>query len=194
MSAVASPGTVASLMANFRQGDRSAAAKLVELCFPELRRLAAIHMKSERAQHTWQPTVLVNEMYLELVKVRNLAGGSGVDEQEKAAFLGFAGHLMKRLLLHHARPLYRRVEKVEFEEPSEGVCVSMQSLGEVEEALSRLAVIDPRFRTVVEMRVFEGLTKDEIALQLRCSRRTVGNCWSFAKRWLQNEWAGSLRE
>ena len=132
-------------------------------------------------------------MYLQLVKVRSLAGGSGVDEQEKAAFLGFAGHLMKRLLMHHARPLYRRAEKVEFEEGSASARLGMQSLGEVEEALSRLALIDPRCRTVVEMRVFEGLTKDEIAVQLGCSRRTVGNCWSFAKRWLQNEWMGSIR-
>lgn len=193
MSAAPSPGTVAVLMANFRQGDREAAGRLVELCFPELRRLAAAHMKSERAEHTWQPTVLVNEMYLQLVKVRSLAGGSGVDEQEKAAFLGFAGHLMKRLLMHHARPLYRQAEKVEFDEGSASARLGMQSLGEVEEALSRLALIDPRCRIVVEMRVFEGLTKDEIAVQLGCSRRTVGNCWSFAKRWLQNEWMGSIR-
>ena len=148
----------------------------MELCFPELRRLAAARMKSERTEHTWQPTVLINELYLELVKVRSLAGGSGVDELEKAAFLGFAGHLMKRLLLHHARPLYRHVEKVEFEERCESAGLGMQSLGDVEDALSRLAAIDPRFRTVVEMRVFEGLSRDEIALQLGCSSRTVTTC------------------
>ncbi len=153
--------------------------------------MAAARMKSERTEHTWQPTVLISELYLELVKVRSLAGGSGVDELEKAAFLGFAGHIMKRLLMHHARPLYRHVEKVEFAEQSESAVLGMQSLGDVEEALSRLAAIDPKFRTVVEMRVFEGLSRDEVALRLGCSPRTVTTCWNFAKRWLQNEWAGA---
>ena len=190
MSAALSPDTVASLMAKFRRGDGAAAGQLVELCYPELRRLAGSRMKSERTEHTWQPTVLVNELYLELVKVRRLEGGSGVDEQEKAAFLGFAGHLMKRLLLHHARPLRRRVEKVEFQEEPASADIGVKSLGDVEEALSRLADIDPKFRTVVEMRVFEGRTLDEIAPQIGCSRRTVASYWNFAKRWLQKEWAG----
>lgn len=190
MSAALSPDTMASLMAKFRLGDSSAAGELVELCYPELRRLAAVRMKSERTEHTWQPTVLINELYLELVKVSRLEGGSGVDEKEKAAFLGFAGHLMKRLLLHHARPLYRQVEKVEFQDWPASADAGVKSLGEVEEALSRLTAIDPKFRTVVEMRVFEGCTLDEIAVQLKCSRRTIANYWNFAKRWLQKEWAG----
>jgi len=193
MSAAFPSDTVALLMANFRHGDCAAANKLVELCYPELRRLAAARMKSERAEHTWQPTVLVNELYLELIKVRSLAGGSGVNEQERAAFLGFAGHLMKRLLLHHARPLYRQMEKVEFQEGPESAVSSTETLGEVEEALSHLAAVDPKLRAVVEMRVFEGLTSDEIARQLGCSRRTVASYWNFAKRWLQKEWAGSGR-
>jgi RNA polymerase sigma factor (TIGR02999 family) len=192
MPAVLSPDTVTSLMADFRHGDRAAAGQLAELFYPELRRLAAARMKSERTEHTWQPTALVNELYLELVKIRNLGGGTGVDEQERAAFLGFAGHLMKRLLLHHARPLYRQVEKVEFQEVPGSADAGIESLGHVEDALSRLGVIDPKFRAVVEMRVFEGRTSDEIAMQLGCSRRTVATYWNFAKRWLQKEWAGSL--
>ena len=55
--------------------------------------------------------------------------------------------------------------------------------------LSRLAAIDPRFRTVIEMKVFEGLTGDEIAQELGCSPRTVASYWTFAKRWLQKELA-----
>jgi DNA-directed RNA polymerase specialized sigma24 family protein len=64
-------------------------------------------------------------------------------------------------------------------------------LHEVEVALSRLGAIDPKFRTVVEMRVFEGLTGDEIAARLGCSPRSIATYWSFAKRWLQNELADS---
>jgi len=97
------PDTVARLMADFRKGDSAAANELIELLYPELRRLAAAKMKGERSGHTWQPTLLVNELYLSLVKIKVLEGsGSGAD-QEKAAFLGLAGQIMKRLLIHHSR-------------------------------------------------------------------------------------------
>src|SRR5437763_1780988 len=96
-------------MRAFRQGDRKAGTTLADLFYPELRRLAAAKMRSERSSHTWQPTALVHELYLELVKVRALdASGRGED---RAAFLALAGHMMKRLLIHHARPLYRRAEQ-----------------------------------------------------------------------------------
>jgi RNA polymerase sigma factor (TIGR02999 family) len=185
-----SPDSVALLIADCRHGDRAAADEWMELCHPELRRMAAARMKGERIEHTWQTTALVNELYLELVKIRGLAGGANANEQEKAAFLGFAGHLMKRLLLHHARPLYRRVQKVQFEEGRDTIAPGAGTLHEVEDALSRLAEIDPKFRVVVEMRVFEGLTGDEIAGKLGCSRRTVASHWNFARHWLEKEWAG----
>jgi RNA polymerase sigma factor (TIGR02999 family) len=187
MYAASEPDTVARLMGQFRKGDKAAARQLVELLYPELRRIAAAKMKGERSEHTWQPTVLVNELYLTLVKMKAL-GGSGLGtEQEKAAFLGLAGHIMKRLLIDHARPLYRRAEKVPLQEGPDVVAPGAESLQQVEEALSRLAAIDPKFRTVVEMRVFEGLTGDEIAEQLGYSPRSVATYWNFAKRWLQKE-------
>jgi RNA polymerase sigma factor (TIGR02999 family) len=179
--------SIGRLMAAFRAGDSGAASELFELLYPELRRLAAARMKGERTEHTWQPTVLVNELYLTLVKVKAL-GGDEKGQNEKAAFMSLAGHVMKRLLIDHARPLYRRAEKVELAEMP--VSQSAESLQFVEEALCRLASIDPRLRAVVEMRVFEGLTGDEIAQQLGCSPRSVANWWTFAKRWLQKEVAG----
>src|SRR5258707_15670606 len=111
MPALPAADTVARLMADFRQGNPAAANELVELFYPELRRLAAVKMKGERTEHTWQPTALVNELYLELVKIKALKPPA--HDEERAAFFGLAGHLMKRLLIHHARPLYRRIEKVE---------------------------------------------------------------------------------
>src|SRR3954453_14757451 len=99
------PHTIARLMADFRNGDSAAANRLVELLYPELRKLAAAKMKGERSVHTWQPTLLVNELYLALVKIKAL-GAAGSADQEKAAFLGLAGHVMKHLLIDHARPLY----------------------------------------------------------------------------------------
>lgn len=181
--------TVARLMADFRKGDKAAANGLVELLYPELRKLAAAKMRGERSEHTWQPTLLVNELYLALVKIKALGNGDGAD-QEKAAFLGLAGHVMKHLLIDHARPLYRRAEKVPLYEMPDYVLPGIENVQFVEEVLSRLGAIDPKLRSVIEMRVFEGLTGDEIARQLGCSPRTVANLWTFAKRWLANELAG----
>jgi RNA polymerase sigma factor (TIGR02999 family) len=182
--------SIARLMSDFRKGDRAAADQLVELLYPELRKLAAAKMKGERAEHTWQPTLLVNELYLALVKIKALGDGGAADE-EKAAFLGLAGHLMKRLLIDHARPLYRRAEKMPLRDMPGPVCPGIESAQYVEQALSRLAAIDSRLRSVIEMRVFEGLTAVEIAQQLDCSPRTVGNLWTFARRWLAKELAGA---
>jgi RNA polymerase sigma factor (TIGR02999 family) len=180
------------ITADFRRVDQNCAGELVEQFYTELRRLAASRMKNERLDHTWQTTALVNELYLELVKVRQLTNVTLVNQDDKKAFLSFAGHLMKRLLIHHARPLYRRTQKVSLDEGPEPAIQGEQALQEVDEAMSRLAAIDPKFRSVVEMRVFEGLTTDEIADRLDCSRRSVASYWNFARRWLEREWAGSV--
>jgi RNA polymerase sigma factor (TIGR02999 family) len=177
---------VSRLMRAFRDGDREAGGELADVFYMELRRLAAAKMKGERSAHTWQPTELVHELYLQLVKVRALRESG--PEGDRAAFLGLAGHMMKRLLIHHARPLYRRAGRVEISDDAL-LDAHAESLQEVEDALARLAAVDPRLRTVVEMKVFEGLTGEEIARQLGCSRGTVSNCWRFAQRWLQEEWA-----
>jgi RNA polymerase sigma factor (TIGR02999 family) len=177
-------------MADFRSGDKLAADRLVELLYPELRKLAAARMKGERTEHTWQPTSLVNELYLVLVKVKALGNGSRADE-EKAAFLGLAGHVIKHLLIDHSRPLYRRADKVRLHDIPDLAQTGLEDVHFVEQLLARVGAIDPKLRTVIEMRVFEGLTGDEIAQQLGCSPRTVANLWTFAKRWLASELAGS---
>ena len=184
------PDIFARLMADFRTGDKAAADRLMELLYPELRKLAAARMNGERTEHTWQPTLLVNELYLALVKTRALGNGSRADE-EKAAFLGLAGHVMKHLLIDHSRPLYRRAEKVQLQDMPDRAQTGLEDAHFVEELLARIGAIDPKLRSVIEMRVFEGLTGDEIAQQLGCSPRTVANLWTFAKRWLSNELTGT---
>jgi RNA polymerase sigma factor (sigma-70 family) len=94
---------------------------------------------------------------------------------------------MKRLLIDHSRRLYRRSEKVQFLEMPDQISPGIENVQFVDGVLSRLAAINPRLRSVVEMRVFEEMTGDEIAQQLGCSPRTVANHWTFAKRWLEKE-------
>jgi len=177
-------------MADFRGGDRSAADRLVQLFYPELRRMAAARMKRERPDHTWQPTVLVNELYLELARVNALPPGGPDAESEKAAFLGLAGFLMKRLLIHHARPLYRRADKTGVSEHLADPGSGAQNLQDIENLLDRLARIDPVLRQVVEMKVFEGLSREEMAARLGCSLSTVARHWKFAQHWLREEMSG----
>jgi len=184
-----SPVSVNSLMAEFRGGNSEAAGKLVELFYPELRRLATSRMLRERANHTWQPTVLVNELYLQLMQVKDLPPGSQREEEERDAFLGLAAFLMKRLLLHHARPLPARVTKTDIGEALGQAVSGQQALLEVEDLLSRLGAIDPNLRGVVEMKVLEGLSREEIAQKLNCSVRTVARHWEFAQFWLRKAMA-----
>jgi RNA polymerase sigma factor (TIGR02999 family) len=178
---------VARLMRSLRQGSAEAKRELVAMLFPELRRLAAAKMRRERVNHTLQPTALVSELYLELLKLRRLEDRAYADEQEKAAFLGLAGQMMNRMLIHHARPLARRVERAEIDEALPADC-GLAALNNVENALTELEKIDPRFRRVVEMKIFEGRTGEEIAQLLSCSPRTVAACWNFARNWLRKEW------
>jgi RNA polymerase sigma factor (TIGR02999 family) len=190
MQGQSTPEKVSGLFAQFRHGNREAAGQLVELLYPELRRIAASKMKTERPEHTWQPTVLVNELYLELLRVKALRDPNNQDE--KAAFMGFAGYLMNRLLARHARPLSKKAVKTELEEGLDSDSPGAETLAHVETVLTRLADVDPKFRTVVEMKVFEGRTADEIAAHLGCSRKTADRYWTFASHWLQKELGNKL--
>jgi RNA polymerase sigma factor (TIGR02999 family) len=185
-SAGGAPATIRQLMGELRDGNRRAADRLIELFYPELRRMAAARMLREKPGHTWQPTVLVNELYLELARIDALPPGSQDAEAEKAAFLGLAGFLMKRLLIHHARPLYRRADKTGISEHLADPGPGGQTLKEIEDLLDRLARLDPALRQVVEMKVFEGLSREEIAARLGCSVRTVARHWEFARHWLSD--------
>jgi RNA polymerase sigma factor (TIGR02999 family) len=172
-------------MASFRNGDHEAAGRLVELFYPELRRIAAARMRSERPDHTLQPTAVVHQLYLELVKVKALRPSGSDDANEKAAFLGLAAYLMKQLLIHHGRPLSKRAEKAELPDLPGPQSSAEQSLVEIEDVLNRLAAINPALRRVVELRVFEGLTREEIAREMVCGTATVARHWNFARNWLE---------
>lgn len=182
---VAAQIPVDALMAELRAGSPGAAGKLIELYYPQLRRLASARMRRESGSHTWQPTDLVNELYLELARIKALPPGSPGEEKERDAFFGLAAFLMKRLLARHARPLSRRVTKTHVDEASILNVSGQEALQEIEDLLTQLGEIDPVLRRVVEMKAFEGLSREEMAERLDCSVRTVARHWEFAQRWLQ---------
>ena len=180
-----SAGMVRRWMEEFRGGDREAASRLVECFYPELRRMAALQMQLEKPDHTWQTTALVNELYLQLMRLNNLPPAGLGDDSERQLFLGLAGFLMKRLLIHHARPLHRQSTKLELTETMEAAASGHSDLLEVEDLLSKLGRVDPVLPRVVQMRVFESLTREQIAERMGCSTRTVARHWEFARRWLE---------
>jgi RNA polymerase sigma factor (TIGR02999 family) len=173
-------------MTEFREGSPEAAGKLVELFYPELRRIASGRMLQERANHTWQPTVLVHELYLELTKIQAMPPEARPDDDERGAFFGLAAFLMRRLLVHHARPLPKRITRADIGEAMDLPASGEESLQEIEDLLTRLAAVDPVLRRVVEMKAFEGLSREEIAGRLGCSIRTVARHWEFAQAWLRS--------
>jgi len=176
---------VSELMDAFRDGDSEAGGKLIELFYPELKRLAARHLMGERKGHSWQPTLLVNELYLELTKIKALPSSEEGYQNDKTAFFALAGQLMRRLLIHHARPLSKKAIKLPLWEdlradPEHG-------LVEIEGFLRQLEAINPTIRIVVELKVFEGCTSEEIAKRLGRATVTIHRHWQFARHWLQSK-------
>ena len=177
--------TLASLMARFRSGDREAADQLFSLLYPELKRLAAAKMNAEGSQHSWQPSLLVNELYLQLLRVKSLPAHESDGRPERDHFLQFAGHVMRHLLIDHSRLLSRRITKIDiahFDAP--GAEDGNATLQEIDDLLEKLAALHPRLRSIVEMKVFEGLSMEEIANRLGIAPRTVARNWAFCKQWL----------
>jgi RNA polymerase sigma factor (TIGR02999 family) len=177
----------------WNQGDESALEKLTPLVYRELYRLAAGYMRREQPEHTLQATALVNEAYLRLIDWKN------VQWKNRGHFLGVAAQLMRLVLVDYARS--RRYSKrgggarpVSLDEASPLAHDRLRILVDVDEALNRLAAIDPRRARVVELRYFGGLTVEETAEILEVSPITVIRNWNFAKAWLLRELDATTHE
>ena len=170
----------------YRGGQRGAFERLLALVYEDLRRLAAWQLRSERTEHTLQPTALVHEVYLKL------AGQQPVDWQDKGHFFALAAQVMRHILVDHART--RRREKRGGGRASaaldEALGLSAPTapwLVELDEALVALAGVDDRKGRIVELRYFGGLTVEEAADVLGISPATVRREWTMAKAWLRRE-------
>ena len=166
-------------------GDHAAAEKLLPLVYSELHRLANAYMRRERPDHTLQPTALINEAYLRLIQ-------EDVDWNGRAHFVGFAAHVMRRVLVDYARARNadQRGGKMERVELQDQFAVSPERLEEVsliDEALERLEKKNPRQARVVELRYFGGLSIEETAQVLDVSPATVKRDWATARIWLHRE-------
>jgi len=183
---------VTALLGDWSRGNRTALSQLMPLVYAELRRVAARQLRSERPDHTLQPTALVHEAYMRLVDQRR------VDWQNRAHFFGVAAQVMRRILVDHAR-------RHGANKRGQGVrCVSMDEAQDVaapneipvlalDHALDRLAKVDAELTRIVELRAFGGLTIEEAAHVLGVSPSTAKRDWRTAKAWLSRELSQDVR-
>ncbi|MCC7179967.1 MAG: sigma-70 family RNA polymerase sigma factor [Acidobacteria bacterium] len=169
-----------------REGWGLSAGALFPVVYAELRRLAHHYLARERPGHTLQATALVHEVYLRLVP----RGDAAWDDRRR--FVAIAAHVMREILIEHARGRGRLKrggdrERVWFAAASPAVDAEFERWEDLDRALERLAALDPRQASVVELRYFGGLTVEEAATALGVSPKTVKRDWSVARAWLRRE-------
>jgi RNA polymerase sigma factor (TIGR02999 family) len=175
---------VTTLLRAWRRGDGQAGEVLLERVYRELKRIAGAQLRGERAGHTLQPTALVHEAYLRLLRQRS------VDWRDRSHFFGLAAAMMRRVLVDHARARAARKRRAEDDRPPLTVAAGrapVVDLIDLDRALTAFARRYPRHARVVEMRYFAGLEQAEIAECLGTSAATVKRDWQFARAWLQAE-------
>ncbi len=179
-------GEITSLLVAWRSGQQDVVDDLMPLVYDQLYRIASRHMASERSNHTLQPTAVVNEAYLRLLKLNRIGW------QDRAHFFAISARLIRRILVDHARhhgfakrgggtpdlPIADAPE-LSIERPEEMV--------QLDQALMDLEQLDPDKASIVELKFFGGLTNDEIAEIRGISRTTVVRHWRVAKAWLFRE-------
>lgn len=164
---------------------------LIGAVYKELQKLAAGFMKNERVDHTLQPTALVNEVYLRLIKAEN------VEIRAKSHFFGIAANAMRQVLIDHARKYaakkrggdWRRLTLSSIENIGSEVGIDLLAL---DLALTKLEELDPRAASVATMRLFARMKVIEIAEELGLDPSTIRRDWRAASTLLKKELAGDL--
>ncbi len=167
------------------------AEELMAAVYDEMRGLARGYLRRERSDHTLQPTALVHEAYLKL------ADQDRLNWRGRTHFFAVGAQIMRRLLVDHARRRGRvkrggdwlRVTLGHGVAPLLGRDLDRDELLGLDQALRKLAELDPRQARIVELRFFAGLEVAEVAEVLRVSKRTVEGHWTHARAWLKRELA-----
>jgi len=176
------------LLQKCSSGNKQALDAVTEVVYAELRRLAASFMRDERPGSTLQPTALIHEAYLQLVR-QDLP-----DFQSRAHFCAVAAHIMRQLLISSARR-YRAQKRGGGQRATLDTDVPMpapesEELLAVDEALQRLAARDERAAKVIELKYFGGLSHEEIATALGFSLATVKRDLALGEAWLRRALSG----
>jgi RNA polymerase sigma factor (TIGR02999 family) len=183
-------GDLTNLLVEWGRGSEQARDRLLPYVYEELRTLARSYLRRERPGHTVQTGTLVHEAFVKLIE------GRQVPWEGRAHFFGIAAHVMRQILVDHARA--RDAAKRGDGEPAEPIAtalsVAVQAMDveviALDRALEALSAIDPGQARVVELRFFGGLTVEETAEVMGVSTGTVKREWSMARAWLRRAIAG----
>jgi RNA polymerase sigma factor (TIGR02999 family) len=180
---------VTRVLSAIEQGDPGAAEQLLPLVYDELRKLAAQKLAQEAPGQTLQATALVHEAYLRLVGVEQAQSWNS-----RGHFFAACAEAMRRILIEQARRKGRLRRgggqaRRELREEDRVAAPLDDELLDLDEALTRLAAADPQAAELVKLRVFAGMTVEEIAQVQEASPRTVKRNWAYARAWLGRELA-----
>jgi RNA polymerase sigma factor (TIGR02999 family) len=178
-------GEVTALLDSLRAQAPDAESRLIKLVYAKLRKMARYHLQHERSDLTLQATDLVHEAYIRMA-------GDQADCENQAHFFGIAARAMRQVLVDHARS--HRAEKrgsgkakISLDDTLFVPIAQPEHLLEIDDALGKLALLDPRQARVVELRFFAGLSVEETAQVIGCSDRNVKREWRIARAWLHRE-------
>ena len=180
------PEDFTRLLLDWGNGDRAALDHLVSLLYGELRRMASLQMRRERASNSIHTTALVNEAYIRLVDYRR------VRPRDRAHFIAIAAQAMRRILVDRARSARTAkrggaARHIPLDEAAEVAPEQSRALLALDAALSRLVIFDARKAQIVELKYFGGLTIEQTAAVVGVSTPTVEREWHTAKLWLYRE-------
>jgi len=180
----AGPGEITQLLDRWQQGEPGAVDSLAPLVYDQLRGIAEAFLRNERPDHTLQPTAVVNEVFLDLLRLRRLA------IHDRAHFFAFAAQLTRRVLIDSARKA--KAEKraghwTRVPLDAELAWLSNESAESLDlsEALNELAEFDPAKTRAVELHYFLGCTVEETADVLQVSKSTAERSLRFSLAWLR---------
>jgi RNA polymerase sigma-70 factor (ECF subfamily) len=180
------PNEITQLLLLWSRGDQAALDRLVEVVYEELYKLAHGYLRQERPDHTLQPTALINEAYLRLVKQ------DFPEWQSRRHFYGVAAQLMRQILVDYARKRAAdkrggNRERLSLDEALTFSDEQAAELGALDDGLVALAKFDERKVRIIELRYFGGLSLEETADALGVSVSTIGHETRLARAWLRRE-------
>jgi RNA polymerase sigma-70 factor (ECF subfamily) len=187
------PDQITKLLMQWSDGQQDAQERLFEALSQHLRALARQCLRPERPNHTLQTTALIHEAYLRLVNSKEAR------YQDRAHFFAMAAKIMRHILTDYARRRQRskRGGGVEMLPLNEALVFSPERSADLialDQALTKLQAVDRRKVQVIELRLFGGLSLDEIAAAIGVSSNTVIRDWRFALAWLRREITGQVQE
>ena len=178
---------VTRILSEIESGDPSAAEQLLPLVYDELRKLAAAKMAQEKPDQTLQATALVHEAYIRLVDV-----DKAQHWDSRGHFFSAAAEAMRRILVDAARRKNRQrhggaIQRCELTEDDLVMYPISDELIDLDTAITSLGMVDQQAAQLVKMRLFAGMTVEEVAQFLGISPRTAKRTWAYARAWLGRE-------